>query len=394
VPPSDFREFVSAVTDVLALKGIDLPRIPDSADRRAYLALLEDGGYSEDQVLPVYNSEDLKGDTLGLVFVALMQALQSDDSDILRTVAGVAVNLVSQHDNTNLIIYTVAKQLANDFRSYGIVAPGFYAGVFPTDSFNAQSRLFRGSRLVLLDTGCIEMAQAVVTSFLSQKSEAAKVDDLATAVNQYIDYRVRPDSRELAIPGVTGGMAALAEMLNAVAYFMIAHELGHLVLGHAKEDCSERYSPPNNKPEVIDKTELQEFQADIWACHALTEMRVQRSTSTADLGFGLAGPMIALGIGLTIERANKSRGIKLVGNHPSSAARLYMIQVLYRIMRVHQDAGIGIAFLKIVEHCLSAHYPQVQSPPLPTGELNRMLTSILKRLALPLETRPFLDDFN
>jgi hypothetical protein len=381
VPSDAYAEFVAAITKILSDKGIELPSIPDSVGRRAYLSLLHESGYSEDEVLPVFDPKNLTGQALGATFVGLMQALNSDNPDLLRSVSWIAVNSVTGRDNTNLILHALAEKLTRELRIQTAI-PDFYVGVFPTDSFNAQSRIYNGTNLLLIDTGCMETAEAVVATFLSKKSQEAKIQDILEAANQYLDAGVRPNAASLSLPGIDWGSAPVSLVLNSVEDFMVSHELGHLVLGHVKEDCTRKYLLPNEKSaELVEKTELQEFQADSWACNAIVERALRQSSSREELGVALAGAMIALGIGLVLEAALRKRHASMADGHPSAVDRIYLVRKLYQFLRVQNDAGIGDSFVEMVRACLGDCFAADAPPMSAESKLDVTFQSVLKSLA-------------
>jgi hypothetical protein len=372
VPSNPYDKFIAAITKTLADKGIELPSIPDSVGRRAYLSYLQNRGYSEDEVLPVFDPKNLTGEALGATFVGLMQALNSDNPELLRAVGWIAVNSVTERDNTNLILYALSEKLAGQLRNQTTI-PDFYVGVFPTDSFNAQSDIYLGTNLVLINTGCMEMAEAVVASFLSKKDLEAKILDILEAANQYLDAGVRPNTARLSLPGIDWGKAPVSVVLNSVEDFVVAHELGHIALGHVRG---------SNNAELVRKTEFQEFQADSWACNALVGRALRQSTSRQELSVALAGPMIALGIGLILEAASRKRHISIDDGHPPAVDRIYLVGMLYEFLRVQKDAGIGDSFVEMVTACLGDHFAADAPPLSPRSQMSATLGSVLQSLGL------------
>ena len=93
----------AALAELARSKGIELPRIPDSSGRAAYLSFLATMGYSEAELLPVIQRDKVTAEMHGPLLAALMQAAQSDDKNFVKAVIWMAHNTILGRDNTNLI---------------------------------------------------------------------------------------------------------------------------------------------------------------------------------------------------------------------------------------------------------------------------------------------------
>jgi hypothetical protein len=183
---ADADQFARLLDELVRSKGVELPNIPETAGRAAYLRFLGNRGYQEEELLPVIQRDRVTPEAHGALLAGLLQAVQSEDPNFVKAIAWMAHNTILGRDNTNLIIYQLAASLVADFEKVGIRIPPFYAGVFPTDSYNAQYTVYDGENIVLLDTGCLEMAESIGISFLSKAETAQKVKEISSSIDQYV----------------------------------------------------------------------------------------------------------------------------------------------------------------------------------------------------------------
>lgn len=366
------------IEELLAAHGKRLPGIPDTAGRRAYLSYLSWSGYSEEELLPVIEREKVTPEALGATMAGLITAIESGNSELLEAVSWIAVNAVSNRYNTNMILHSVAQRLMEDIESEGVAVPEFYAGVYPTDIYGSESQIWRGERLVLINTAFMEMCETAVASFLSSKSHERKAEDLAQAASKYAISRVRPDSTKLDLPGVNWGCGEVSNLLNWVEGFVVAHELGHHVLGHVTAVAENGQAQGGNCS--LEELRFREFQADVWACKALVPAALTRALNRLELSLLLSAPIFALGMDAVVQAAKRG-GRAVDGDHPPSMERIALIQALYHDLGVGLDATAAPVFCAIVEQCLRTHFG-IAELNAPSGEVTE------KRLRSILETLP------
>ena len=369
---------MAAIEKVLAAHGKRLPGIPDTAGRRAYLSFLSQSGYSEEELLPVIEREKVTPAALAATMAGLITAIESGNSELLEAVSWIAVNAVSNRYNTNMILHAVTRRLMEEMKAGGVDVPEFYAGVYPTDIYGSESHIWRGERLVLINTGYMEMCETAVASFLSSKSNERKAEDLAEAASQYAGAsRVRPDSTKLDLPGVRWGSGEVSVLLNWVEGFVLAHELGHHVLGHvgAASDNGQARGGTGS----LEELRFREFQADVWACKALLPAALTRARHRLELSLLLSAPIFALGMYAVLEAA-KNGGSAAGGDHPPSMQRIALIQALYRELGVGLDATAAPVFRGIVEQCVRTHFGGVELKAPSGEETEKRLRSILETL--------------
>jgi hypothetical protein len=384
----------TALDELVHAKGVELPSIPSSAGRSAYLRFLGSRGYREDELLPVIQREKVTPEMKAQLFVALFQALKSDDRKFLNAIVWMAYNTLLGRDNTNLTIYGLSQPIAEDFRNAGIVIAPFYAGVFPTDSYNAQCCVFEGQNLVLLDTGLIEMAESLVVSFLSKAPISQKVLDFSTTIDEYVLRGKRADSSDVDSTGVDFGSGFAAAVTTSFEEFIIAHELGHLALGHADGGRLRRLVPKVGESiDVIAKSEFQEYQADIWACRTLIDRARRREHADSNLPLAIAGVALGLGVGLLVEASAQRHGIRLASGHPPASDRLYMVETCFELFGAHEDAFVARRFRELLEEVIRSRYTDAELPPLLSRDLNQKLIPVLDSLRVDYSNAPYISNF-
>lgn len=387
-------QFVTALNAFLREKNVELPYVPNSPGRQAYLKLLKTQGYMETELLPVVDRSRLTPEMHAATLLAIIKAAESDDPTFVKAVGWIAHNVVTGHDNTNIIIHELSQALRADFQKADIQIPDFYAGVFPVDSFNAQCCIVDGQNIILIETGCMEMAEAVVTTFMSQVSREQKVSEMARAVEGYVRTHKRVDPFASSNKGIDWGSGIVSVLVNAFEQFMLAHEIGHIVLGHARPQQVRHFSTrPGHTMELTEKSEFEEFQADMWAWRAVLNAARHAERTDSDIALAIAGSSMALATALLVEGACHHLGVKLSDRHPPASQRLYMLQLAYELFGVREEAGVGYSFTKLATEVLEENFPGVEAPPLLDRDLNRKLIPVLDSLRINYAHAPYITGF-
>jgi hypothetical protein len=387
-------QFVSALNAFLREKNVELPRIPDSRGRQAYLKLLKTQGYAENELLPVVDRARITPEMHAATIMAIIKAAESDDPAFVKAVGWIAHNVVTGRDNTNIIVHELAQALRADLAKAGIDAPDFYAGVFPVDSFNAQCCIVEGQNLVLIETGCMEMAEAVVISFMSQVSRDQKISEIARAVEGYVRTHKRADPFASSNKDINWGSGVVSVLVNAFEHFMLAHEIGHIALGHARPQRVRHFSSrPGHTIDLVEKSEFEEFQADMWAWRAMLSAARHAERTDSDVAIAIAGSSMALATALLVEGACHRLGVKLNDRHPPASERLYMLQVAYELFGVREEAGVAYSFTNLVTEVLEENFPGTEAPPILDRDLNRKLMTVLDSLNINYSHAPYITGF-
>jgi hypothetical protein len=388
----DWANFREVVLEFLREKELSLPSIPESPHRQAYLDFISMWGYSEDEILPIFDRSKVTSEGAGALLMDLIKAAESEDSNFVRAISWIALNTVSGRDNTNLLIHDMSANLVTDVqRTTGKRIPDFYAGVFPTDSCNAQATVFNSENLILIDTGYMETLEAA-TIALMVKNPWKKVEQLGEAIDSYVNHRVRPDPTAFDATGIKVGSGIVSLLVTAAEESVIAHELGHLSLGHVKDQGSRRvHSQSSQEVLLADKSQAQELQADAWALDTLLKRALGTGKNPDDIGGrranAVGGMSIALGSAFLIECARHKYHIEQDNTHPPAAERMYMIEMLCALLGVSDDTYVLGRFKELVEKCRASFFPEYDMslysvPPFLHRELNSRILPVFRSLGI------------
>ncbi|MET8757908.1 hypothetical protein [Lentzea sp. NPDC004782] len=144
-----------------------------------------------------------------------------------------------------------------------------FVGEFPTGSINCATVKVDGGFLVLVNSGMISMLGQVV-NFLwrgdPDDSDSIRSMQAADGVAEVLASYLRNGDPFYGPRPVNGGMIAIAVkcMVDAALKFVVAHEYGHVLLGHLSGTATETL-PVNTEVgaiEALRKSHDQEFQAD------------------------------------------------------------------------------------------------------------------------------------
>jgi hypothetical protein len=376
-------------------------------NRDDYLAFLADFGLSEEQVLPMGDLKKTPVEVVALLIKALGDRnIKGEEREQIETLAqGMAGAW-----NVNKLIEKLVRTLTDDFARANIRLPSTaFPGVFPTNTFNAQSVQRANGFLVLLDTGCFELIEAAVGVLLSKWEQEKKVEVLSSFIQTYCEHQTLPELHLLKPPGLGGPGEADASMLGlmyplvtSTEEFVIAHEYGHVVNGHldsanhrnlnvslpTKTGKTQQETPHETEPvvELINKSFEQEFEADLWATDSLLSRGRAKAADEYFMAIICGGPIICLGIALLIEEWIK-RHQTPSDTHPPASDRIYMIQSLYEIRELTENGYLGRRFLELVGDCAIKIFGEPVSVPMFSPELNKTLEQALDKVGV-IYTKP------
>ena len=170
--------------------------------------------------------------------------------------------------------------------SRGALLPAdVYFNVFPTGEFNAVALPAQAGYLCLLNTGLLRLLSNIAraccypvhgngtTVLLTRADHAdrqgsATFISLAVAVRVILNYLSRR-THEHPLPAdhniePWGGVYATG-IARAMKVFVLAHEMGHVALGHCAQGLLQTLPTPVGELNVLSKSHQQEFGADAWA---------------------------------------------------------------------------------------------------------------------------------
>lgn len=389
------QEFISLITNLLKEKDIELPKILESSGRNAYLDFLEQTGYSENEVLPVVDRSKLTGEMYGATIMGLMNAIKSNNKELIKTTAWIAINTVSDTDSTNLILDSISRELGNDIKNLNIVLPKYYVAVYPTNSCNAQARIHNGENLILLDTGIIEISEAFATIILSKEDDNVKVQDIINVIDNYVNERFISNGCSVSSKGINFGSGVASATTTAIEEFIVAHELSHLILGHIQLGRNKSYKPSEFKStiDLASKSIDEEFDADIMACKLLINRALKSKDSETKMLLTLGGAAISICIVLLVEACMKKNGIQIQDSHPPASERLYMLGVVFELFGQHHLTGMSQKSMDLTRFCLESYYKLTEMPPMLCKEHNIKLRASLDRLKIDYSKMDFIARF-
>jgi hypothetical protein len=347
---------------------------------------------------------------------------------------------LAEGTNTNQLLEKLTENLRKDWSAIRLNSPNnAYSGVFPTSSFNAQCTYRKNGYLILLDTGCFELIEAATYVLLSTAEQTVKTKTLASVLTKYLGENVLPDAGSMNLPGLSGSgsfqrLNLVYVSVTSAEEFVISHEYGHIANKHVapakdgssglqfrvnhmklgqprRQKSAERASkgsflsrmfggqPKKDPPtaetveskslDVIAKEKHQEYEADIWATHALIR-RAQKKGSEA-IPVACAGPVISLGLALLIEEYFKDKGLASNDTHPPAANRLYMVDALYDLLGVRDQAYVGRRFLELAGDCGQKMFNRKVEVPVLDRELNRSFELALNNVGIRYDRPKWMD---
>lgn len=407
--------------------------MPTKAD---YLSFLDEFGLSESSVLPMADIKKLPPEGIAMLIGGLASVKDSRERAALELMA----KTLTEGTSTNALLEKLAGNLQKDWAGIRVSAPkNAYIGVFPTNSFNAQCTFRQNGYLVLLDTGCFELIEAATYILLCTADQQTKAKTLASVLRKYLEENALPEAGSMNLPGLSGAgsyprLSTVYVTVTSAEEFVIAHEYGHIAnkhlapttgessqlhfritslkLGQPRRQKSAEHvskgsfltrlfgeqsktvapsvaTPSIKSLEVIAKEKHQEYEADIWAAHALVR-RAQEKGGNA-IPIACAGPVISLGLALLIEEYIKDKGLPLNDTHPPASGRLYVVDALYDVFKVRDQAYLGRRFLELVGDCAQVMFSRQLTVPTLDRELNRSFESALNNVGISYDRPEWMD---
>lgn len=360
--------------------------------RKEYLSYLNEFGLTESQVAPLLDRNKTKKlplkNKLGLVILITWARVVLFWKKALGQKKGVpALELMFEalnpSNNTNFLLESLNNKFCAFLAAEGIENEGYYAGVFPTYSFNAHCTIKDEEKLILLNTGTFEMIEHVIDSFFSNLSKKHKVERICGAIVDYCDNKKYPDIQYEKGLVDKLELGLIPYVVSWAEYFVLAHEYGHIVNEHldAGKTVSVFVLSTDKEAEFFEKDHRQEFQADLWASFMLLKMAESRREDDTWKMLACTGPIVFLGIAMLIERYFLSKGYML-DSHPPTEERIYMIQWLQDITMHHQEIGLGNSFLDLLKECYEFMFNEQPDIPFASRELNIKFCDALDDLNL------------
>ncbi len=260
--------------------------------------------------------------------------------------------LSSLESNSNVLIEGIAGSLEERLSSLG--APRtpipYYAGVFPTNSFNAQAVLIDDVALILIDTGCFSVLEALILLWGCVEDVQESLQRAAKIVVDYVDNYVAPEPTKYDHPDMHRDgykLLAYSMIVTKTEEFVIGHELGHLRFGHL---LGQR-APGTGGIYTANRSWDDEISADIFSLDLLTHQR-----DGLDLRTGCAGPYVFFATARLLERV-RQRGsaerLSWTDTHPPSIMRAAVLERALSELGLLEIADLGQRFNWWAEECAS-----------------------------------------
>jgi hypothetical protein len=218
-----------------------------------------------------------------------------------------------------------AAQLLGALKDAGKELPfPIFVGIYPTGEFNARVRPAGDGALLLINAGLMDLIFSVLkinlaSSFdpgkkpLLEEWQAAMV--LAESFNAYLYGG--GSMKAWPLPRLNRGReSVLGYVLHAAEAFAVAHEIGHVVLGHV------HLSGPPAARASVQLTPETELAADAFAVDLVASaMGVSKSDDHAPFLGG--GMLTVLAIAVALDVLSKTEGIDvpIAGTHPALGDR-------------------------------------------------------------------------
>lgn len=388
------QEFKAALTEILDRYGIELPRTHGTDEHHSrYQTYLAKRGLEEKDVDPIIDRSKISPEAHAQLLLGFIQATKENDKKLLAPILDMMATIVLEQ-NTNRLIGRMVHQLLSDLSGTAHKIPEFFAGVAPTNSINAQCVYEGDLALVLIDTGCFDMIEAAMTSFVSKRNETEQAELLIRILEDYFINGIPIDPLIADHPSINWGNRIVSIFCTAIEEFVIAHELGHLVLGHISNSAARQIELRDGSEMLIQtKNHKQEYQADVWALRLLAARAKNREDSDLALELACSGVLMFLTIGLMIEAMAESRKMPIRDTHPPIENRMYLAEVTCDTLGLEKQLGYARKFRRLVREFCVLEGVAEKNPPLLSRELNQIAVETYKSLDIDYKHVSYLTDF-
>jgi hypothetical protein len=315
-----------------------------------------------------------------------MAALESGHEDFVKSVAQ------ASKSNTNVLLAEINRRLVRRFSEHGVVADkDVYAGVFPTNTFNAHV-VHRGAQpLILVNTGAFELLEGAVVPFSLLKPDSARQQArvFARFVRQYCEQRVLPTADQYEDFQFDEDRHKFrVYILTAAEDFVLAHEYGHLASGHVGHAVADLPFASGRLIQVPARQWDEEYEADRWAVHALLTSATDQ-TSNEERLIICSGPLLFLCVAALVEGYHAKLGLQS-DTHPPARSRFTEIREALAKAGFNRCAHLGAAFrdfCAIVAQELDIPWNRDEGVTLVIDEMGRLIDDGLKPSVPILEQR-------
>lgn len=416
--PGTSDKLTPMLHELAAKHHVKIPDLGGPPQQRAtYEAYVRELGKEPDEVDPMIDllrmPPEKRAEAHARLLLALMNAETLDPGE-LQGIITTAIVMIGEH-RASLLVQKLTEELVKYCRKQGMRLPELASGVFPMSWFNAQCAMYQDAPIVLLSNGCMSLLEiAVILFFASRKDMSYARRSLRAAVMSYVNSggSVTPPDYDLGHGVVDFSSSLMHSLTNAAEQFVIAHELGHIVLGHLESKTMHaaplalhkrtawqrltRLARPDLRVETIavaEKNHFQEHQADLWGYRVMLRLAKAEQESESTVPIATASAGIFLGINMLVEAASRERGIPITDTHPDGAKRLYMVQLLTELEGCHEQGFVARRFYEFLEE-VGKDFPTFEMPPYLSRELNHAAIPVMNSLQIDLSNARFIREFN
>lgn len=388
------QDLKQVIDEVIKRHELQLPPVAQpSACRLAYLNFLDRLGLSEMDVAPMVDKNKLGGEVYAQIFLAFMEAERtSNKEELVRIISLIQATLLDK--NANDLMGVIVNKLFNDFSTNSIDLPELYAGVFPTDSINAQCVLEDKKPLVLIDTGLFELIEFAITTFVSKRNETEQAELLIQALEDYYIRKISPDPEIADHPSINWGTTPAYILITAVEEFVIMHEIAHILLHLDTPKLTPLPVSGSRQISVLHKDHFEEYQADTYALDLLIKRAKGSEQRDLALDLSCSGALIFIYIGVMLEALAESRNVvKNTVSHPPIENRVYLLELTMEVLGVHEHSSIARKFKRILRELCVLEEVEEKVPPLLSRDLNKIAIEIYDSLDIDYSHAGFVTNF-
>jgi hypothetical protein len=290
------------------------------------------------------------------------------------------INMVSSADRgLQLVVDQLSEEVELAIKKFGFppLNADFYAGEFPTGSFNAQACVVSDGILILLNTGLmifVHKVSKLIMQTLNFADDVKNPRDSFAAVAGAMSYEEEVDAfaelilgylsseqgwfqRVRRIPAVTSKRAARlhGQVVNSVEKFVLAHEYGHAIAGHLSIPRTMTSRTPVGDVELAYKSQAEEFEADRIAALLLMSnapREIRTRAQLFDVQCDIVGPFLFFALDELITRVRREiTGLavaSIVTDHPPSQKRMQAVRAYYHGLAGFEVTEIGDVYAKWV----------------------------------------------
>jgi hypothetical protein len=270
-----------------------------------------------------------------------MTALERGYKDLVKTVERASVS------NTNVLLAEINRRLIVRVADHKILAAkDVYAGVFPTNTFNAHVVQRADQPLVLVNTGAFELLEGAIVPFSLLKPGSARQQArvLARFVRQYCEERALPQGDQFEDFHSDEERSKFAvDLLTAAEDFVLAHEYGHLANGHVGNAVADlTFRDDGRSIQVPSRQVNEEYEADRWAAHALLSSALNTPGDEEWLVI-CSGPLLFLSVAALVEGYHAKLGLNQ-DTHPPAITRYTEIRTALAKAGFNRHTHLGASF--------------------------------------------------